>query len=169
MAEQSGSGTENQRTGEGASQKDSVFSAGSKVVDSAMFREFKAEKVYLYVKQALEPYSALRENSKFQAITAQTIDAMVLQIRTWCLSGRIPTRTESETVSWPDGVWQMFKHKFMPHWFIERFPVRMESREIETATHHYFVCPHLTTSDRGMHIKFMATGTDMAQYFGGQQ
>lgn len=130
-------------------------------------RTFDAEKVYLYVQKNLQPYSALSHNADFKAITAQTVDSMVLQIRTWCLSGRIPTRTESVTVTWPDGVWQTFKSKFMPQWFVDRFPVRKSQRVVETATHHYFVCPHLVSSPNGDHVRFMATGTDMAGYFGG--
>ena len=133
--------------------------------DEAMYREFMAEMVHLTVFQTLSEYPALRDHAKFKEFALQNAREMVMQIKTWCLSGRVPSREETEVVAWPGGVWQMFKQNYMPHWFVARFPVRMYRRTIIKQTHHYFVCPHLVTEPNKHHVRFMATGSDMARYF----
>lgn len=131
--------------------------------------QFVAETVFLQASKMIADYPALQNNLDFKALVDAHTHNLVLQLRTWCLSGQIPSRKEDKKISWPDGVWQMFKYKYMPLWFVDRFPVRMESEVVETATHHYFVCPHLVTKEQGYHVQFMATGTDMAKYFGGHK
>jgi hypothetical protein len=135
---------------------------------SPIFRQFEAQRIFLHATKAISDYPALCKNADFKAVVDHSTTGLVLQMRSWCLSGRIPTRTEEKTVHWPSGVWQMFKHKFMPQWFTDRFPVLYESQTLTIETHHYFVCPHLVTEDKGYHVRFMATGTDMANYFGGR-
>lgn len=119
-----------------------------------------AERVHLYVQSALSAYPALQANAKMSELLDACSAQLVLQLKTWCMAGRIPTRAEEEIIEWPDGVWQMFKQKFMPHWFVERFPVCMTKRVIQKNVHIYFVCPHTATDPQHMHVKFMATGTD---------
>ena len=136
--------------------------------DSAFVAEqFSAERLYLYVNQALSDYPALAQNSKLLNHVSLTLDQMVFQITTWCAAGRIPDNVFTRTVSWPDGVWQTFKEKFMPEWFKTRWPVRMKS-ETFTVTHNtYFVCPHLVADSKEEHIRFMATGTRFANMMRG--
>jgi hypothetical protein len=129
---------------------------------------FEGTTVDLYVQSALVQYPALAQNAKFRNhLLQQNVDQMVMTITTWCASGRIPTRSETETVRWPDGVWQMFKQQYMPHWFLSKFPVRFTEKEVEKTTYHYFVCPHIDTPaqgrDRLIHVKFMATGSPLAE------
>ena len=123
---------------------------------------FIAQKVFLYVTQALSDYPGLAQNAKFDAVREAHIANMVMRITTWCVTGRIDDSVTPETVNYPDGVWQMFKHLHMPHWFVRRFPVRMVSKVIEKNRSFYFVCPHLVTDPQGMHVQFMATGTRQA-------
>jgi hypothetical protein len=124
--------------------------------------EINTSPVFLYVQQCLSDYPALKEHAQFKSVQAQTIEQMVLTLTTWCLAGRVPSRTDDVTVEWPDGVWQMFKHRHMPQWYIDKFPVRMAKKVVATATHHYFVCPHLVSDESRMHVKFMATGNPVA-------
>ena len=126
---------------------------------------FEATQVHLYVSQALSDYPGLAKNVKFDAIRQAHIDNMVMRIITWCVSGRIDDLVSTETVEYPDGVWQTFKALHMPVWFIERFPVRMVKKVIEKNRSIYFVCPHLVTDDRNLHVQFMATGTRQARGF----
>jgi len=132
-------------------------------------KNFMAEKVFLYVQGCLSDYPALRDNAKLHDMIQAQAHNLVMQITTWCMTGRIPTRIDYETVEWPDGVWQTFKSKFMPWWFVKKFPIRFASKKIEKNIHTYFVCPHLVTSPQGEHVKFMATGDPVARYFGNEQ
>ena len=131
--------------------------------DSIKLETFNAETVHLYVQSAMAGYRGLAQNAQFKAYSQANVDNLVMQITSWCAAGRIPDMVSTVTVEWPDGVWQTFKHKFMPKWFTSCWPVRMAKREIETLHNTYFVCPHLETPDRGPHIKFMATGTRLAE------
>jgi len=128
---------------------------------------FEGIPVDLYVQSALADYKGLAQTAHLKHHLSQAIDQMVLQLTAWCASGRIPSRSDSKTVAWPDGPWQAFKQKYMPHWFTQRFPVREVTRTFEVTTYHYFVCPHIDVPvdcrDRLIHIKFMATGSPLAE------
>jgi hypothetical protein len=130
------------------------------------FESFTGEVVSIYIQQALSRYPMLAKNSEFKSFAMAAVDNMVMQIVSWCASGRIPSRSENFRFEYPDGTWQTFKHFHMPHWFTQRFPVRMKLVEVEKTTHHYFVCPHADVPwdrDKNVHIKFMATGTPLAE------
>ena len=126
---------------------------------------FDCERVNLYAQTLLSEYPALANNLNYKEIRQANAEKLVTVLSSWCLSGRIPTRTESVTVEWPDGVWQTFKNQYMPYWFNRKFPVRMKRQVFDTAQHHYFVCPHLVTDKRESHVRFMATGTRFARMF----
>ncbi len=136
-------------------------------VSGSEYVKFEADKIFLYALQSMSDYPGLQQNAHLD-IVKDTFGNLVLQMRTWCLAGRIPTRVENKTIRWPDGVWQTFKKKFMPRWFVDRFPVKWESVDVPIETHHYFVCPHIVTGDHAQHVQFMATGTEMARYFRGR-
>lgn len=135
-------------------------------LDPTRLETFDAERVSLYVKQMLTEYPGLAENSNLRAYRQAAIDGMVLQLTSWCVSGRIPDSFETEVVEFPDGVWQTFKAMHMPYWFTSKYPVRKIRREIKKTVNHYFVCPHLHTTSQGEHIRFMATGTRVAGRMG---
>ena len=129
--------------------------------------EFNGVPVNLYVQRMMSKYPGLASHIQFKNYAMASVNEMVMQLTGWLASGTIPTRTETVSVSWPDGVWQTFKDRYMPHWFVRWFPVREQHKTIETSTHHYFVCPHVdvptTGGDHLVHIKFMATGTPLAE------
>jgi len=128
-------------------------------------RAFDAEVVNLYVRGVLANYPALAQNAKTSSLMMeQTVKNAVFTITTWCAAGRIPDMVRSETFRYPDGVWQMFKSKYMPEWFTRRFPVKMHEETFEVQRNFYFVCPHLETPERGPHIQFMATGTKLGEW-----
>jgi hypothetical protein len=133
--------------------------------DKARIERFEGEAVHLYVQQALSDYPGLAAHANVRELRSQTIDALIFMLSTWCLSGRIPDRIDSECVSYPDGVWQMFKDRYMPYWFTQRWPVREKTVTVERTVNHYFVCPHLVTDPHQLHVQFMATGTRQAASF----
>jgi hypothetical protein len=125
---------------------------------------FVGEIVRLYVNSELANYPALRDNANFTSYLSAKLSTMLMQITTWCASGKVPLRRDIERVEWPDGVWQMFKSKYLPHWFVLRFPVRMATREVERTIHTYFMCPHVNVPPSNpLHIQFMSTGSHLAQ------
>jgi hypothetical protein len=136
-------------------------------IDMQRMEMFEGEPVHLYVQRALSRYPAISQNAEFRHVLTQSVDELILTLTTWCASGRIPSRKETETVRWPDGPWEAFKQKYMPRWFVTRCPVRMTEKIIETAVHHYFVCPHINVPAYGrgsqLHIQFMASGSPLAE------
>lgn len=132
--------------------------------------EFVAQQVHVYAARALTDYPALEHNLEvLPPRLLHNCEDMVMQLRSWMLAGRVPTNEYTETVRWPDGVWQMFKHLHMPEWFKRRWPVRMAERHLAVTTNHYFVCPHLVTDPRERHVHFMATGSDFGARVRGVQ
>jgi hypothetical protein len=132
--------------------------------EQARITQVTVDKVFLYQKAHLmEDYPGLRDNSQISAVLDACTRQVILTMTSWCAAGRIPDAEVWETVEWPDGVWQMFKSKFMPHWFLRHFPVRNARKNVKTQTNHYFVCPHIHTGDNRQHIQFMVTGTGTAE------
>jgi hypothetical protein len=122
---------------------------------------FTAERVNLYVQKELSEYAGMASNMETE-ILKSVIGSTVYLFKTWCVSGRIEDSYELKSVQYPDGVWQMFKSKYIPRWFVNRFPVRMHREEFKKVLNHYFVCPHLVTDPQSKHVQFMATGTRIA-------
>ena len=128
---------------------------------------FTAGQVHLYVQQQLTDYPGLANNSQMKLRVLQDVaDGMVAQIVTWCVAGRVPDCVTHRMIEYPDGVWQMFKQKFMPRWLTRRFPVKNVQIKVVEQVSHYFVCPHLVTDAQNRHVQFMATGSRMAPWFG---
>lgn len=125
------------------------------------YETFAAVRVNLYVANQLSAWPGMSKNAHFEYHRAH-IDSMVARIVTWCVSGRIEDTVTTHKISYPDGVWQTFKEKYLPHWFTEKFPVHMKTVEVRETVNHYFVCPHLVTDPQNAHVQFMATGTRMA-------
>lgn len=134
------------------------------LIDRVAFRQFVAERVYVYVSEHLSDYPALRENATWKEMIPHAVEGLVLQLQSWCLSGKIPTNHNHFTVEYPDGPWQAFKYKYAPRWLKTKFPVIMHRENVVSTTNHYFVCPHLVTDPTNMHLKFMATGRSDARY-----
>jgi len=133
--------------------------------DRVKYDSLIAEQVHVSAQAILADYPALGKNLKIrEEIRQHAVEETAMTLVSWCLAGRIPSRTESVTIEWPDGAWQTFKHLHLPEWFVRRFPVRMKSKTVETATHHYFVCPHIVADPQTRHLQFMATGQDIARY-----
>lgn len=126
------------------------------------YETFDAERVNLYVQAAISEagFPGLADAAKLRAFRQVHIDNMVYQLTSWCVAGRVPSNQETKVIEWPDGVWQMFKARWMPEWFTQRFPVKHIRREIATVTNHYFVCPHLVTDPQQQHVRFMMTAKD---------
>lgn len=125
---------------------------------------FNGEPVSVYVQKRLTRYPQISNTAEFKSYVDVVIDDMVAQITAWMAGGKIPTNQSTQRVTYPDGVWQMFKQQYMPHWFTRKFPVRNKEVVVTTATNHYFVCPHINVPARdSRHIQFMATGSPIAE------
>lgn len=133
--------------------------------EEMMFRTFTAEKIGVYVRGQFTEYPGLADNMKFSFAKHPAIDNMIATIQSWMLAGRVPIDDHYDTVKWPDGAWQMFKEKHLPHWFKNKFPVRWHEERIKISSSVVFACPHLSTDEPSAHVKFMAIGTDMARGF----
>ena len=127
------------------------------------FETFTAERLHVQAHTILSQYPMLAENAELKMMQVNdSVDQLVLMMKSWMLAGRIPTNESSHTFSYPDGTWQMLKELHLPEWFKRKFPVRYKRETVTVTTNHYFVCPHLSVPNQGRHVQFMATGTDMA-------
>lgn len=135
-------------------------------MENVHYKTFIAEKICIYIRSKLTDYPGLAETVRFDVVSSPAIRHMIATIQGWMLAGRVPFEAHYDTIKWPDGVWQMFKDKYLPHWFKEKFPVRWHEERIKISSSVVFACPHLSSDDRNMHVQFMATGTDMARGFG---
>jgi hypothetical protein len=124
---------------------------------------FEAEKVSLYVQGVVgREYAGLGSTLKFQPIIRAQVDNMVMQILGWCVAGRVPSNTMTETIEYPDGPWQALWEAYAPEWCKRRWPTRMKQVHVSKLTNHYFMCPHLQVNDRDTHVRFMMTAQKSA-------
>ena len=129
------------------------------------YEKFCADVVQLHLNQRIPEAIAFRENAEVRLVLPHTMKAMVAQLTTWCAAGRVPDLVTTETVEYPDGTWQTFKHLHLPSWFTKQFPARMKRITVERSRNIYFMCPHVSTErqNRG-HIEFMMTGHRRESY-----
>ena len=70
---------------------------------------------------------------------------LVLGLKVWLLDGyRRDIRTETDVIEFQKTPWQFFKQKYAPSWFVRRWPVVTENRQIRVSVHHHYVCPHVS-------------------------
>lgn len=85
----------------------------------------------------------------------ESADQVCYHLEYQLLGNRMPARTETTKIYYPDGPWEMWKWKYAPKWLINRWPVRNKEVVTVTNVYHYNVCPHINTlfsDDRDRHI-----------------
>ena len=55
---------------------------------------------------------------------------------------------------WPKDWWQAFRERWMPAWWLAKYPVQYEVFELHK-TFETKICPHLDASGRGQCLEFM--------------
>lgn len=87
----------------------------------------------------------------------QAQGSLVMAMRAWLLDGHTwDVRKETTDIEFPSTPWEFFKQRYMPRWFIKRYPVKMEVKRVVVAEHRHYLCPHLVVEPDHMHYKWMA-------------
>jgi hypothetical protein len=68
---------------------------------------------------------------------------------------------ERRTFAWPRDWWQAFRQRWMPAWWLKRWPVQMHVEEVVvsenvTEIHETRVCPHVRVPEDRRHLCFVA-------------
>ena len=69
-------------------------------------------------------------------------------------------KEETTLYKYPATVWQFFKLKYAPKWFLKRSPVVYESRKIATHIEKNFMCPHIALPDMAPHTLWLMQSED---------
>jgi hypothetical protein len=97
------------------------------------------------------------DRHRFEAFVDEECRNLVMMVTCEAMATVEGSRTEagSETVEWPDGWWQEFRERWLPRWWLRRWPVRMDSREVVTRVEHKHLrlCPHVDIP-RGDRVHF---------------
>lgn len=122
-------------------------------VDKALLEELQ---LALWDKVRSE-YPAIGENAVVSLRElSDTVDGMVVLVRTWMLDGHKLDRTETSTIEFPATPWEFFKQEYAPKWFLGRWPVKYKQTTVNTAFHHHYVCPHINMKeDKHVHVMWM--------------
>ncbi len=83
-------------------------------------------------------------------------DGLVLGLSAWLLDGhKLDKMPQVDHIEFPSTPWQFFKQEYAPKWFLSRFPVKTQEREVITAIHHHYLCPHVNVPDKNIHFVWM--------------
>ena len=81
---------------------------------------------------------------------------LVLGLKAWLLDGhKLDKMPERSSIEFPETPWQFFKQEYAPKWFLKKFPVKNSVREITTAIHHHYLCPHVNVPKKEVHFVWM--------------
>lgn len=72
-------------------------------------------------------------------------------------------RDDKDTVTlykYPATPWDFIKDKYAPKWFLKRWPVRYESKEVVVHSLKHFMCPHLPTEPVYPHAIWLKMNQD---------
>ena len=72
----------------------------------------------------------------------------------------VSRKKEQRTFAWPRDWWQAFRQRWLPAWWLRRWPVQMHVeitvREDVTEIHETRVCPHVHVPEQRSHLYFVA-------------
>jgi hypothetical protein len=131
-----------------------------KISDVAMdvkLEHLVLEKIQFYLAAPIDrPLLLLEPEIEFVDHVA---DRLVCYLKYQLLGNKVPARTETTKIYYPDGPWEMWKWKYAPKWLVERWPVRNKEIAVVKNVYHYNVCPHMavpySTKGENVHITFL--------------
>jgi len=108
-----------------------------------------------------EEYPAVADNMRMEKFYLHDIPEYVSYTFTSFLS-HIQKQDKQETTlyKYPATVWEFFKEKYAPKWFLKRWPVTYETKKIATHIEKNFMCPHLSVPSQAPHVYWMMESTD---------
>lgn len=108
-----------------------------------------------------EEYPAVAQNMRVQKFYTHDLPNYVTYAFTSFL-GHVHKQDKVETTlyKYPATVWEFFKDKYAPQWFLRRWPVRYESKKIATHIEKNFMCPHIAMPDMNPHVLWLMDSQD---------
>lgn len=111
------------------------------------------------VSKYLRECNTVTQNMKLNIWEDKMTRDLIFGLRSFVLDGH-KVKHETKAIYTPSTPWEFFKQKYMPDWFLRRWPVRFVASQTVVVEHHnHYMCPHLSVpSDKPHHIYWMMTG-----------
>jgi hypothetical protein len=116
--------------------------SGARLADVAVFQpqRIALEKLRLGCSYVLD-------NAELELTRDVALDAMVVSLRSHVLADKLVGDTYTTHYEVPANVWQMFKERHMPAWFVRRFPVRYDRKDVAVRFERYATYPDARISN----------------------
>ncbi len=122
--------------------------------DEVLCRTVAFDKVQVSARAYLSEMAFLRNHLHLVAHLDQISRQLVLELRSFVL-GKKAERIDIEE-KWPADWWQAVKERWLPAWFLKRYPVQYKTLSIHKETMR--VCPHVdmkTPEGRQVHFRWL--------------
>ena len=115
------------------------------------------EQLHVAFWKVIPDYPAIGENAKMRLFELpDAVNEIVFQVNSWILDGHKVDRLVPTEIEFPATVWDHWKMKHAPEWFIRRWPVKYTKLVVTKEIHQHYVCPHINAKeDRHPHIEWM--------------
>jgi len=113
------------------------------------------------IQRVREEYPTIAQNMRVEKFLNYDLPGYVSYAFTSFL-GNIHKQDKEEITlyTYPATVWEFFKDKYAPQWFLKRWPVNYESKKIATHTEKNFMCPHIAMGDMHPHVLWLMDSND---------
>lgn len=107
-----------------------------------------------------QDYPTVASNMKVERMIAHDLEHVAYVFHSFLSNIHKQDKVETALYSYPATVWEFFKERLAPVWFLKKYPVRYETKKIATVVEKNFMCPHMELSDNYPHALWMMNAND---------
>ncbi len=124
-----------------------------KLLDPPMFQHVLLEKVRFSCRRYVD--IRVLEDVKLEAFMDGIAQQMVAQLVASIL-GKCEDHEESQPLVIPADWWQAVRERWLPSWWLKRYPVKTKRLMLVKKTTYWRICPHVNIPTRERHLEFLA-------------
>lgn len=129
------------------------------IADSVTYHKIIVDKLRVGIYQTFQrEFPAVAENASVEMFPDWKLDAMIVQLHSYLLDAKKLDKTDTLEYQTPATPWQFFKERYLPTWFLKRWPVQYATHRISYTCEKHYMCPHLSTHETYPHAMWLAQG-----------
>jgi hypothetical protein len=128
-------------------------------IDDVQFQRIVLEKLRIAFQMHLGQMEFVRNHLELSAYVDEVARRMVLQVQSYILAMEKECERVAVTVTVPRDWWEAVRERWIPKWWLKRWPVKYRTVTSGKDVKKYRVCPHVNvkTRDDTRHFEWLMT------------
>ncbi len=135
--------------------KFNYMGGGSPTVTPQQVNEIIVDLFNITFQKELEGLGII-SRTEVRAFIHHQLGGLFAELRCFLASKEHTELDERKVIIQPRGWWQAFRSRFLPGWWLRRWPVATETIETRNVKKTVRICPHLPTDDARRHYQWIA-------------